>query len=93
MSIPSRLKHFYAAQQAATPSEYERLMDLHRRGIAMENTPPDRTDAEPDHFVESPKMVAADDDEEIDWGNVASEVNLMLELNGQGATASADSQR
>ena len=45
MSIPSRLRHFYAAQQAATPAEYERLMELHRRGIAMENTPPDRRDA------------------------------------------------
>lgn len=43
MSIPSRLRHFYAAQQAATPAEYERLMDLHRRGIAMENTPPERS--------------------------------------------------
>lgn len=35
----------------------------------------------------------AEEDGEIDWGNVASEVNLMLELNGQGATASAENQR
>lgn len=45
-----------------------------------------RTDAEPDQFVESPKMVGDEDDAPIDWGNVASEVKLMLELN-QGAAA------
>lgn len=88
MQIPERLKVRIAMDEAAEDGDWDRhaalqteWQDLITGGAAG------RADAEPDHLVESPKMVTPENDEPIDWGNVASEVKLMLELNGSSAAA------